>query len=509
MIQIEGELAILGEPSLPIGASLPGLFRHTTLAAWTRVDWPGGTCDVAQTPAYWGERYAAALLVGDGLAIIDAREPHHHAVIEVALPGATSIAVHDGWLRIGLDHGTLSLPLVALQRLEAGPVEIVARVRYPRRSADTRLEAKVGWIYDNGDALVHVRRGRIFLDAKPYGLAKGVPFDLCDELWPGTFAAIEVPGQPRRVLHEIETERIFRGTVVEGLPPHPLRHAMQPASLRVERVTPLLARLADEPDDDATRSVLLDVLQEEGAPYARAVAEARAAKRFAHTVLSPLLGPLAAIFERVQYREGLPWSVGVRPQMPTDEPLLALVGRDVRLGLITHMIRNNASTANYARVIAMPLAIGLRSLDSCTREILEALIAGKRDRLTSLSGVQLNKSSVRELLAEPTFDRVVDVSASISPSTLGDVLSAVAANRGFFTRAPRRLAIVNEHNQTFGDLEPYLAAWPALPVRALRAQWFDLERNDTGVRVKVSRGAPSEVVVRLQRAFPGAAVEQV
>jgi hypothetical protein len=507
-IRIDGDLAILGEPSVVTGANAAGVFRHTTLAAWTRLDWPGGTCDVGQTPAYWGERYAASLVGKEGLAVIDGRPPHHHALIELALPDPTSLAAHDGWLQIGIAHGTLSVPFSSLQNLEPGPVEIVVQIRYPRRDTDARLAAKVGWIYGNGDALVHVRRGRIFLDARTYGLEKGAPFDLCDELWPGTFAALEVAGQPRRIVTPIEQERVYRGTIIRALPPHPLHHSIQPPALRIDRVIPLLERLADEPDDDASRSVLCDVLQEEGAPYAGGIAEARAAKRFEHSALGSLIGPLAAIFERVQYRGGLPWSAALRAQMPMDEALLALVGGDVRLGLLTHLVRNNASIASYARVIAMPLAIGLRSLDSCTRRILETLIAAKRDRITSLAGVQLGKSSVRQLLADPTFDRVVDVAATISPTALGEVLAAVAGDR-FFERAPRRLAILNEHGQQLAELAPFLAAWSDLPVLGLRAPWCELERRGDATHVRILRGAPKEIVPLVHRSLPDATIESI
>jgi len=506
VIRIDGELAILGEPSLPIGASLPGPFRHTTLAAWTRLDWPGGTADVAQAPAYWGERYAAALV--DGVAVIDARN-EHSAVLELELPGATSIAIHDGWLRIGLDLGTLSIPCVALERLEPGPAELVVRVRYPRRNADARLPAKVGWLYDNHDALVHVRRGRIFLDARAYGLTKGATFDLCDELWPGVFAAIEVPGQPRRELRPIETERIYRGNVVEGLPPHPLRHSIQPPAFRVDRVAPLLERLADEPDDDATRSVLLDVLQEEGAPYARALAEARDAKRFAVQVLEPLLGPLSAIFERVQYRGGLPWSAQLRPRMPTDEALLALVGNDVRLGMLTTIQRGSASVENYLRVLAMPLAFGVRRVDACNREVLQALVEAHRDRVSWLGDVLLPKESVQRLLATPTFDRVTELEVRIAPTQLQSLLATIVADRhGVFARAPRALRFAHLNGGPFLDPPAVLAAWSELPVAGLHVGGISLVRTGAATVARIAPDAPPDSAAVVRRTVPGATIER-
>lgn len=504
-IRIDGELAILGESSLPIGASLPGPFRHTTLAAWTRLDWPGGTADIAQPPVYWGERYAATLV--DGIAVIDARN-EHSAVLEIALPGATSIAIHDGWLRIGVELGTLSVPCIALERLEPGPVELVVQVRYPRRNADARLPTKVGWLYDNGDALVHVRRGRMFVDAREYGITKTVPFELCDELWPGQFAAIEVPGQPRRALHAVETERTYRGVVIAGLPPHPLRHSMQPATLRIERVAPLLERLADEPDDDANRSVLLDALQEEGAPYARALAEARDAKRFAVEVLEPLIGPLSAIFERIQYRGGLPWSAQLRPQMPTDDALLALVGTDVRLAMLTAIQRGSASTENYVRVLGMPLAIGLRRVDSCTREVLQALADAKRDRLTSLGDVPLAKDSVQRLLATPTFDRVVDMDVRVSTMQIESLLAAIVAdNHGAFARAPRTLRVLHHHGSAFPDPPAVLAAWSRLPLAGLHVGAVSLVRHGEGTVARLGPGAPTDTASVVRRLIPGVTIE--
>ncbi len=492
-----GELAFVGDATLPAVETRPGPFQSTTLSAWTRLDWRAGTTAVAHPPAYWGERFAAVLLArGEGFAVIDALEAQHR-VFEVALPLASQLVVDGGWLRIRFQTGVLSLPCGALEHAELGPFEISAQVTYPRRDAGARLTTTLSWIYDNGDAIANVRRDRAFLDVRAFHLVKGEPFVLCDELWPNEFAAIEVPGQPRREFRPIETERTYAGVIVEGLPGHPLRHSIQPATLRTERFLPLLERLADDPDDDSTRSVLLDLMQDEGVLYAREIAEGLAAKRDV-----PLLGPLDKVFDRVRYRGGLPWFAQLRQRQPSDDALFELVGRDLRVGLLTTITRGNAAIADYLRVLEMPLAVGLRCVDSCNHDVLSALIDHHRGRVSSLSGVQLTKSSVRRLLANHTFDRVTELEAHISAGALREVLAEVARDSvGFYARSPRRLTIKTENGQHLDDIEPVLTAWPGLPVRALRVSWCALERRDGTTHFEIPQGAPPEIAARIRRAF--------
>lgn len=483
MIVIEAELALLGEHAmLPVAPQTPP-FREYVRAAWSRLEWPGDGCDVAPPVAYWGGRYAA--VVCDGIAVIDATDGAH-ARLQLDIPGAASVAVEAGWLRVGLPTGVLSLPLVALEQLAATPgaVELHLNVVYPRRRSTAREPATVAWLYDNGDAVVNVAGKQIWLDARPYGLGRAMKFTLCDELWPGEYLTIDVPGQPERALRDIETERTMIGHVIPELPPHPLRHRVQPASLRRERVEPLLLRLADDPTDDETRGVLVDVLQEEGVPYARALAEARAAHRAHGWALAPYLAPLDRVFQQFEWRAGLPFAAALLPQLPADDELLALIARDVRLGMLVRIRRDNASIENYVRVLSMPLAIGVREVDSCNPDVLLALIDARRDRLTRLYGVLVAKPQTHRLLADPTFDRVRELDVVATRSNIEALLDSIVADEaGWLARAPRKVAVVTDKTGVDSALpiEEMLRRWRTLPVLAISMNGITLERARLGI----------------------------
>src|SRR5262249_47215451 len=161
-------------------ASTP--FHTESRAAWTRLVWPSGTCNFTGPIACWGERFAAVLC--DGISVIDAVHGRH-ARLELDLALATSLAVEPDMLRIGMSTTErLGVPLAALAQLAdtPGPVDVVARVTYPLRRANASKEVVVGWVYANGDAILHLDRRAVHV-GREYGLVRGARVTLRDELW--------------------------------------------------------------------------------------------------------------------------------------------------------------------------------------------------------------------------------------------------------------------------------------------------------------------------------------
>ena len=138
--------------------------------------------------------------------------------------------------------------------------------------------------------------------------------------------------------------------------------------MRADRVAPLLERLADQPDDDETRGVLVDVW------YHRVHSPStRRASRTHGWALAKYLAPLDQVFHGVEWRAGLPYAARMLPQLPADDELLALIGNDVRLGMLVRITRDNA-WIKTARVLARDA----RWRSVCARSIRAVRICSRR-----------------------------------------------------------------------------------------------------------------------------------
>ena len=442
----------------------PTPFELTEFGSTQRLSWPGGGCTVKQraTLVYWNNRWAAIVDLAS-ITVIDAAT-NRQARLELALHvPSTGCVAHAGHVWIGSDRRVAILAQAALEELVAGserqvPVEI--ETVFPRRQ-DATMEARVAWVFGNDDALVNIGKRQVRISGK-HGFEKGTTITLRDEIYPGAFAIAELPNGTRVQLVDLAATRIVtQAKVVRGKSRDPAAHSA-PITSTDPRLEELLVELARDPDNDANRLVLVDLLQELGAEYGSWVAQGARAKR------RDALGPLAHYLDDVEYKGGLPWSATLASRAPADAELLAAAAGDLRLGMLHTLRLGRGSRALYAWFVRSPRAIGLRRVDMTERETALALIAAERTQLTHLYDVRFTKGPLVKLLATPTFDRVVEVETVVQVQHVGGLLERVRADtHGFFKRAPRRL-VLRERYRAHGDLlAPALSQLMELPIAEL------------------------------------------
>jgi hypothetical protein len=260
----------------------------------------------------------------------------------------------------------------------------------------------------------------------------------------------------------------------------------------------LFAALADAPEDDAARVVLIDLLEEAGEPYAPQLAVLLGGEA-SPDLQYEVLGPLARYIDRIEHRRGLPWSGTLSKTAPLDDEIGDLVAMDQRLGFF-HTLRLDGDGDHrvYAKLVASPRAVGLRHVDISRSQIVTALIAGRRRDLTRLSSVRFATREVIEGLADSTFDRVQELETETSGPAVAKLLEFIARDETrFFARSPRSVILVERAGAGDALVSHVLAAWSRLPVARLTVAGIALSRDGTAVAARdASEAALAQVRAR-------------
>jgi hypothetical protein len=421
-----------------------------------RLEWPKGAMTVPHSArrAYWDDVWAA-VIEPRSLTIVhsDGEYTVRLELAELAIMGTVEVADHLLWIEN--DHGTTSIPLAELEAVYEHPpseVEIHVATTYPLRDPNARVVGRVAWLLAD-DALVNIERAQIRLDHRQYGLEKGMEVAFVDALGPGRFAALDVPGRPRQVLVEPLAPYTVTAKVVRGRPRDPAAGstiAVKPIARRDE-VTRLLLEIAEHPEQDHDREVLIDLLADLGEPCAAVFAQLRAGEALTPAKRRIALGPLVHFFKPVEFAHGLPRTATLVKQTPDELDVLL---SDVRLGMLEAVRLGKGSIATYTQIVGSRTLISLRRADAPSLAVLRALKAGGHTRLTHLYDVRFSDPAAVAILADPAFASVHDFELRIEHRFAASLVQRlVDDDHGVFARAPRHLTFVNAHlaSSVFGS----------------------------------------------------------
>ncbi|HLL20579.1 MAG TPA: hypothetical protein VK427_00525, partial [Kofleriaceae bacterium] len=359
------------------------------------------------------------------------------------------------------------------------PVDV--RTVFPLRRPEVAVEGRVAWVFATGEALVNIgtKQHRI---GNARGFLRGSTVVMRDELYPDMFAAAELPSGERGRLVDTDGRTTLRAKVVRGKTKDPAVTSA-PIVVEDERLTQLLAALAHDPDNEATRLVLVDLLQELGEAYGTWIAQGVVgrAKR------KEVLGPLSHFLDAVQYRGGLPWAASLVRRPPTDPELVASACADARLGMLSTLRANKGPVDIYCKLVGSPRAVGLRHVDVHDRSIAAALVASGHTQLTHIYDVRFTRAPLVKLLATAAFDRVVQIETTVQVQHVSALLARVELDEhGFFARAPRRLVLRERYGQDQLLAPLALPQFPALPLDELHVGAVSVVRRDDGLHARIA-----------------------
>jgi hypothetical protein len=474
-----------------------------------RLAWKAGACaiDQQQQLSYWADRYAVWSEHG-ALVIVDATRPDVLRVRTSTLIDTSLLVIHGGKVWLYDAHGIVSIAwssLVALFDQRPGPLVLAVRETYPRRRPGLAVRARVELIdatLAHARALDPVRELKFPVVA---GVKVGLEVTLHDELWRDLFLGVELPGRPRRRLYgNVATERTFEAsfTLEPAIDPASgLADITREAPSRQDVIDRLFGEVADRPDEPDARSILVDILEEAGEPYAPQFA-ALIAGNGDDGDRRTALGPLCNYLEYVKYRGGLPWCARLSRNAPNDEGIGDAVAADLRLGLFHTLRLGDGAVRIYAKLVGSRRAVGLRCVDVPQRQILAELIVGARDQLTRLCNVRFTTREMLELLAHPTFDRARVLETETTVEHYAKLLRFVARDEAkLFARAPRHLVVTERDRADDALIEPVLAAWERLPLAELTVAGLTFSRDGATTIVRAAAHASSTRIGQIRARY--------
>ena len=448
------------------GSERPGEHVKPRSLKWTFAYGRGthsGPAAFGKRPAAWGsysvDVEARALTIG-----------HHSGTTvrldfdDLALVGA--VDVREGSLWIANQHGAMIIPLAELESVylkhtvgvsPPASVEIHVTTSYPLREPNARVVGKVAWLLAD-DALVNVGRTQLRLDHRQYGLEKGMEVAFVDQLAPGTWAALDVPGRPRQILIEMLAPYTVTAKVVKKK----LREVVAPAEMvaRSDEITRLLREISEH-DSDHDRAVLIDLLADRGEPCAEVFAQLSAGETLTHAKRRVALGPLNAFLKPVDFAHGLPHAAVLRKD--ADRTELASLLEDARLGMLETFRLGNGGVELYVKIIAKGELISLRQADAPSFTVLRALKEAGHTRLTHLYDVRFSEPVAVAMLADPAFASVRDLELRIEQRFADQLLRRlIDDDHGVFARAPRHLTFIERHKYTIALSQIVFVRFPYL-----------------------------------------------
>ena len=460
-----------------------GPFAIADFGTVDRLAWAAGACAVqGGTYGYWGQRYGFSLQ-RDALRLWDATRPVVVTLTATGLFRDSSYGMtpraHVGWLWFQYSGALCAISLADLEGLferESGPLQIEVEETFPHRDPNARFAARVLEVASKAMTL-KLPDDRTLLIPKIDGVVVGMEIDLFDQIRHNVFHAADVPGRGRVILnpHPSAEIRIAAQLMIEpAVDPAGGPITIGEAPSRQADLDRLFNALADDPDDAATREILVDLLEDSGEPYASVLHELIAGNTDKRR---EALGAIERYLTAIEYRGGLWASAALSAGAPLDPDIGDAIANDQRLGFLHTLRIGSGAFAVYARLVAAPRAVGLRHVDVPNGQVLAALIAGKRTNLTQLSNVKFATRAVIDGLAHPTFDRVQRLHSETAASFVAKQLQFfIRDEAGFFARAPRHLILTERDG--FGDrlIEPVRAVLDKLPIESVTIGALTLTR---------------------------------
>jgi hypothetical protein len=466
----------------------PGPFKRADFGDKDRLSWPCGACAISHStqPMYWSERFAM-WFVRDTVVVVDATRS---VIMNLDFTGLAehyyrSPLVHGGKLWFRQDPAAVWFELADFERLfdhAEGRLPVRVRELYPCHRPARELQVRI--VELSSEARVRTHNGKVsFVVPRVLGMDLAMDITVHDEIYANHYLEVTLPGRPRQPLREPpphETTSTWTLTFAPAVDPAGEIVRATEAPTRQAEIDRLFAALADEPDDDATRLVLIDSLEEAGEPYTPhlvALINGDESKR------RDALGTLASYIDKIEYRNGLPHTGTLSKNAPLDDEIGNVVATDQRLGFFHTLRLDGDDHPNvYAKLVTSPRAVGLRHVDVPRAAILTALIAGNCRHLTRLSGVKFATREVIESLADPTFDSLRELQTETGAAAVAKLLEFVIRDElRFFARSPRHL-ILTERNRGGDSLVHHvLAAWDRLPLAKCTVAGITLARDDTAV----------------------------
>ena len=369
-----------------------------------RLTWLHGTLGLPKHARTAGWGLWLAIVETDALSIVasDSDNVLRIELMELALLG--KVTARAGQLWIKNEHGVWIIPLAELEAIYEHPkatVSIDVETTYPHRAPNARVLGKVAWL-NVDDALVNVGRAQLRLDHRQYGLEKGMEVAFVDALGPNRFVAIDVPGRPRQILHEPLEPYTIIATVTPRRPHRPDKPVAKHVAMHAD-VEQLLREIADHPEDDHSRAVLIDLLADRGESCAVAFAQLRAGEKPTPNRIKTAVGPLAKFFKPIAFDRGLP-SAATLVKKPEEDPAEMLA--DMRLDMLREIRIGDGSAELYAEVMATRRLISLRVVDVGSFDIMRILKEAEYNQLERVCNVPWASDHVIWILAGKMFSSV-------------------------------------------------------------------------------------------------------
>ncbi|MEO6774912.1 MAG: hypothetical protein ABI467_18230 [Kofleriaceae bacterium] len=497
---MEWKLAAHG--SAPANEGRPDGFEEQTFGQAKRLVWARGASAIVGPIAYW-KRFAV-MAANHTLTVVDADRPDAVAITVDHVVDVRAIGSHAGALWLELAAGILAVPLADLERLaREAPAEtsITVATWHPHRNAFARVPAKVVWVSGH-DALVNIQEPRvrqIHLDASVFGLDKGMHLAFVDQLWPGAYTAVDVPGQPRRTVQAPAPLRTATASAVRIVPRDPAAGAWDSIA-RTGPVLALVEQIAAAPDDAVARAVLLDALGDAGEPCAATFALLGAGKRVSAQDRAAALGPLVHFLADLKLHGGLPASGTLVAEPPADPAATAAFLGDVRLAML-HTVRiGKGPEPLYRALVGSPGLVGLRRADGSTHALLQELRDRRAGQLTHLFGVPYTNKLALSYLSAPAFASVRHLELVVRGRNVARRARDVVDELATFAGPERHVAFVTPRT---GDAEllarRVIPSFRALGLASVAIGGVTLARTPDGIAVRVEPDA-EPVIAELARA---------
>jgi len=400
---MEWKLAAHG--TTPVNDGYPNGFEEKVFGKAGRLVWDHGASAIVGPIAYW--KHYAVMVAGGALTVMEAVRPDVVEITVEHVAGARSIGTRASELWLELADGILTIPLADLEKLaREAPAEtpITVATWHPHRNAFARVPAKVVWVTGNV-ALVNIQDPRprqLRLDAERYGLKKGMDVAFVDQLWPGAYGSIDVPGKPRQTVQPPQPLRVANARTVRVTPRDPAAGAWDSIP-RTGASIALVEQLAASPTDEHAREVLLDALADAGEPCAATFALLRGRKHVSAEDRAAALGPLVHFLTNIKFRDGLPASGTLIHQPPEDPGARAAFLADLRLAMLDTVRIGKGPESFYRQTVAAPNLVGLRQADGTTHQVLKDLRDHRAGQLTHLFNVPYTNKLAMSLVATPAF----------------------------------------------------------------------------------------------------------
>jgi hypothetical protein len=407
---------------------------------------------------FWGS-HAVSVEPRTVVVVAAAAEAPIRLELEDLVLAPRRVVALDGTLHIASTFGTMEIALADLERLTSGVIAITIETLYPLRNAKARVAGVVSAI--TGDvALVNVGRSQLELDAHDYGLERGMEVALADELWPGSFAAIDVPQRPRQVVIEPLAPYTIAAKVSAGrAEPTLAATTLRPLARRAE-LDHLIREIAAHPEDDQNRAVLIDLLADLGEPCAALFARARAGNSITVRKRGVAFGPLVHYFKPIELVRGLPHTATLSRTAPDDE-LATLLG-DIRLGLLSRVRLGRGSLAIYKTLVAARELVGLRRIDAPNASVVLAAVKGGH-RLTHLDELDLSDPLMANVLGQRELDSVRHFALHADRRDVAVLVRRLVHDfHDLLARAPRHLTFIEPQQFSIALAHSVIAAFPAL-----------------------------------------------